>query len=89
MLQLGVEENIALLPAESGALDPLIDEYVHRMSNQMKVRRTRTWAQVHGHTLIHPHSRHPHAHSTLSLTRKMGWCCESRGGGEGGSTVWM
>eukprot|EP00271_Cylindrocystis_brebissonii_P002923 TRINITY_DN13676_c0_g1_i1.p1 TRINITY_DN13676_c0_g1~~TRINITY_DN13676_c0_g1_i1.p1 ORF type:complete len:735 (+),score=196.15 TRINITY_DN13676_c0_g1_i1:510-2714(+) len=38
MIQLGVDESIATTPAESGALEPLIEEYVKRMSSTM-----RTW----------------------------------------------
>jgi len=47
--QLGVEEAMAILPAESGALDPLIDEDVNRMSTFMK---------VHPRCLHHPRRVH-------------------------------
>ncbi|CAI5536889.1 unnamed protein product [Closterium sp. Naga37s-1] len=36
MGQLGVEDSVSMLLSESGALDPLIDEYAERMSETMK-----------------------------------------------------
>lgn len=36
MIELGVEESIATFPAESGSLEPLIEEYVKRMSTSMR-----------------------------------------------------
>lgn len=37
MIALGIDDTTATVPAESGALEPLIDEYVRRMAGTMKV----------------------------------------------------
>eukprot|EP00850_Spirogloea_muscicola_P023325 SM000347S12999 [mRNA] locus=s347:8276:14393:- [translate_table: standard] len=36
MLQLGIDEAIVMMPAESGSLDALMNVYVHRMKSTMK-----------------------------------------------------
>ena len=36
MIALGIDDTTATVPAESGALEPLIDEYVRRMGESMQ-----------------------------------------------------